>query len=102
MSRPAESFDIADLKRASVKMKGALQAEWQKEISQRSQSGSETPELASLELYDEQTRAFLPRIDLTLKLNGNFKNVSYVPSLSSLQGHEDNHLARFAISQMAC
>jgi len=101
LSNPAESFDIADLKRASVKMKGALQAEWQDEISHRGQTDGAV-DLIALDLYDDQSRIFLPRIDLTLKMNSNFKSVNYVPTLSSLQGHEEAHLARYTISLMSC
>jgi hypothetical protein len=97
-----ETFDIADLKRSSVRMKGALQAEWQEENKAKGPTADGNLDLGAVDLFDDQSRAFLPRIDLTLKLNGNFKTVSYVPSLSSLQGQEDNHLARFVISQMAC
>ncbi len=105
MFSSSESFDIADLKRSSVKMKGALQAEWQ-EVSMVKGSPTEgLTDLDAIDYNDDQTRAFLPRIDLTLKLNGNFKSVSYVPSLSSLQGQTPNQIANFSpltISKMAC
>ena len=104
MSRSAESFDIADLKRSSVKMKGALQAEWQEEIMVKGPAADSCTDLVTLDFNDDQSRAFLPRIDLTLKLNGNFKNVSYVPSLSSLKGQDPNQFANFSplgISQWA-
>jgi hypothetical protein len=105
MSSSAETFDIADLKRSSVKMKCALQAEWLEENRAKEQSSDHNLDLAVLDFNDDQSRAFLPRIDLTLKLNGNFKNVSYVPTLSSLQGQDPNHFANFSplgISKMAC
>jgi hypothetical protein len=105
MFTSSENFDIADLKRSSVKMKGALQAEWQEVIKAGSATAESHVELTGLELVDDQSRAFLPRIDLTLMLKGNGANVgySYVPSLSNLQG-QGAPLAfnPLAISQMSC
>ena len=103
-----ENFDIADLKRSSVKMKGALQAEWQEVIKpgQGANSGFDASslDLATLELIDEQDRAFLPRIDLTLKLTGNFKNSNYVPSNNASVAFNLNpsQYSPNAISQLAC
>jgi hypothetical protein len=105
MFSSAESFDIADLKRSSVKMKGALQAEWQEVIKEKGPANDSYTDLDTIDFNDDQTRAFLPRIDLTLKLIGNFKNVSYVPSLSNLQGQSNNTVATYSpltISKMAC
>ncbi|MBS1991483.1 MAG: hypothetical protein JSS83_13255 [Cyanobacteria bacterium SZAS LIN-3] len=103
MSRATENFDIADLKRSSVRMKGALQVEWQEEIKAMAPAAAGNLDLASLDFNDDETRSFLPRIDLTLKLNGNFKNVSYVPSLSNLQGQGNSQaFSPLAISQMTC
>jgi hypothetical protein len=105
MFTASENFDIADLKRSSVKMKGALQAEWQ-EVSRPGQgtNGLDTAnlDLAALELIDDQDRAFLPRIDLTLKLTGNFKNSSYVPSNSVNQNFQNSHYSPAVISQLTC
>jgi hypothetical protein len=105
MFRSAESFDIADLKRSSVQMKGALQAEWQEVSKAKGQASENSTDLEPLDYNDDQSRAFLPRIDLTLKLNGNFKSVSYVPSLSSMQGQDPNQApsaSHLVISKMTC
>ncbi|MBU6453040.1 MAG: hypothetical protein KGS72_14745 [Cyanobacteria bacterium REEB67] len=105
MFTSSENFDIADLKRSSVKMKGALQAEWQEVIKAGSSASEGNVELTGLELVDDQSRAFLPRIDLSLMLKGNSGSAgySYVPSLSNLQG-QSAPLAfnPLSISQMAC
>jgi hypothetical protein len=105
MFSSAESFDIADLKRSSVKMKGALQAEWQEVSMTKGQASENNTDLEAIDFNDDQTRAFLPRVDLTLKLNGNFTSVSYVPTLSSMQNQTANQGPSFnplAISKMAC
>jgi len=103
MSRSTENFDIADLKRSSVRMKGALQAEWQEEIKSMAPSADGNLDLAALDLMDDESRSFLPPIHLTLQLNGNFKSVSYVPTLSSMQGQTPGVTFNpLAISQMTC
>ena len=95
MFTASANFDIADLKRSSVKMKGALQAEWQEVIRTAAPTADSNVDFGTLDLIDEQTQAFLPRIDLTLKLSGNAGGVSFVPSLSSMQNQNGPQITSF-------
>lgn len=65
MSLAAEAFDIAEVKRASVRFKGALQAEWQETIKAARDGQSLTAPPAQLTM-SPATRA-LPTVNFALK-----------------------------------
>lgn len=65
MSLAAEAFDISEVKRASVRFKGALQAEWQETIKAAKDGQSLTAPTAQLTM-SAATRA-LPTVNFALK-----------------------------------
>ncbi len=93
MSILADRFDIAEVKRASVRFKGALQAEWQSEQNQLGQKGtSDAAESGSFAAGNKLTINFeadqavkaLPRVDFSLSykdqtLRGNSSNGFFSP-----------------------
>jgi len=65
MSAAAEAFDIAEVKRASVRFKGALQAEWQETIAAAKDGQSLNAPVAPIAM-SQATRA-LPTVNFALK-----------------------------------
>lgn len=67
MSPAAEAFDIAEVKRASVRFKGALQAEWQDTIQAAKEGQSLSIQAPVTALQADAAARVLPNVNFALK-----------------------------------